>query len=34
VGKVLRDGGAREWQIELTVDALAQALTDATDRPD
>jgi len=31
VGKVLRDGGAREWQIELTVDALAQALTDAAD---
>jgi ribonuclease D len=30
VGKTLRDGGAREWQIELTVDALAQALNDAT----
>jgi ribonuclease D len=30
VAATLRDGGAREWQIGLTVDALSQALNGAT----
>jgi ribonuclease D len=29
VAQVLRDGGAREWQIELTGDLLTQVLTGA-----
>jgi ribonuclease D len=32
VGTALRDGGAREWQIGLTVEALAQALNSAVIR--
>jgi ribonuclease D len=32
VATALRDGGAREWQIGLTADALAQALSDAVIR--
>jgi len=27
VAAVLREGGARSWQIELTLEALAKALT-------
>ena len=33
VGAALRDGGAREWQIGLTVDALSEALNGAGATP-